>query len=1535
MEINEKEKENKMKEDLINNLIQTEFIDLKEEELSKYNYEDILKESLKTINNLESTFNESKKIDNINIIENNINISSKYNDNNIKNKDINEEKNIINTIKSSSSLEEIDITSIKDIPKKYLNNPLDFVDYLEYEQPNEKINKIKSEFIIKKYEEENHTKFEILNINVDEKLNKAIFQENEFLTCIYFYEDLFITGNILGETKIFSLSDKKLLKKFICPIKSEINYKINAIDITNDGRHIFIGYSNGNISMFDIKNQKLKLLINDIIDNCECLFIKFLQKEGKSYRIIISDQKGNVFLITIKEGITRFKVVEKDLIYKNKIYPIYLIKLIEFNDKFLKRYTFLKNMKKYIIFGSLKNFEIYSLINYSKINLAFEIKYPIWIHDYAIGDITFGLGKHPQSRESLEEDDDEPQILMCSSHDNILCLYIIPIDNGELTFPVLIGHYFNINDNGNNQIIRIGFISRGAIFLIDKSNNLKILNSRKFIRGNPKLNNETLTPQNTDNYSIAELQEVYKFNSEINNQINLITPKNNYKQTYMNSIVENFENKNIGVLSNKYIYILQLINYEACLRNLQKKEKWMDMFILGIEIYKGKLTCLEGIPPNEEERKKKLREFLQQLISVYIISDDMNQKNKYNNKNNINKNSYYDNQENLKHTENKVEIIIEFCIEIEGFDFLLDKILNMYEAKGYGDLFLGKLESFILCDKMIRYEISEDLLLKLIQLYEEKKKTNILNKLLLHIDIKSLCAPGVNSKIIDLSLLPPMINIFVNGDKPNYFKPIIKMYEMYQKSKPLNINSYDKIEETKNISEIMNSKEYKGHKILWYIKKCFIKRKYPYFINNMEEKEYSKYIIDLILWLMKENIMKDLVEFDSGNYFEILNKIFEERNIEIINKYNLNKDNVKKKNRNINEQNYNYSFKDLSPLNICNYIIEQGKKIKNSQKIQLDFNLFIIRSFKNTPISKDLIIDSIIYILNTYSFVNKVPVENKIKKLILIIKNILNNKEFTENDNKKVLIYFNDHIFDEVKAFIYKKNAQYKNCLEVFLNKDSKIYNKEEKLKEYIDETLTSLQKDEQNKKIFLDFKNLILEKMVNIGEISENTMLEIIYKWFYQNKKDKQDLIEILSKNPLILYKYIEPLSKEIIIIYKEENENNLLEEDRKYITTTLGIYIQLLCQLNKKDKILKKLKECPFYPLDKCISICEEYDVKDALIYLYKLSNNFQDSLKISLQLVDEYYNSLFNNITSDIFKNKDFEEQINNFNKSISQSIEILVENQSGNNPNSMTIINEPNDSDNLWFQILNKLYNISMKYDNYFKNMSQKRKKYGIIFEEALSDNIKDVLEKMSFYVGVRRILDEVSQKNKEAGYKEFKPILLKIFETYDNQSFILNSVARLLLNLFFENIKSFKIENMKGKNFQLIKCNVCNENFSKSMNSDGKKILIFKCNHIMHYYCSYSEINKNVSTYACPICRKNEVENAVSNLTLMGRSSAFIQNKRVEVETKTILNKYSIDIKRYKRGFNRLKNIDINFTTKNSSFIEESAKASREKYRPKY
>ena len=62
MEINEKEK--KIQNDLLNNLIQTEFIDLKGVDSSKYTCDDIIQESLNSKNQLEIVINKENLIEN-------------------------------------------------------------------------------------------------------------------------------------------------------------------------------------------------------------------------------------------------------------------------------------------------------------------------------------------------------------------------------------------------------------------------------------------------------------------------------------------------------------------------------------------------------------------------------------------------------------------------------------------------------------------------------------------------------------------------------------------------------------------------------------------------------------------------------------------------------------------------------------------------------------------------------------------------------------------------------------------------------------------------------------------------------------------------------------------------------------------------------------------------------------------------------------------------------------------------------------------------------------------------------------------------------------------------------------------------------------------------------------------------------------------------------------------------------------------------------------------------------------------------------
>ena len=1476
----------------------TEYISLKDEDLSKYNYDDVLKESLLLIQNLK---NKTPSSNDINI------------------KDETKEKD---KIKRKSSISSTDSSiAVKDIPTSYLENPIYFVNYFEYEIQNEKNNKLNNKFILKSYEEKNDIKYEIMNINTDKEINTEIFKENLLITSISFFgQDSIIIGNIFGQIKLYSLYDKKKIKFIESPfLNEEKKVQITTMDLTKENKFIFIGYSNGSIAFAEIMAQKIKLVINDVIKNNECLCVKFINQEGRFFKILASDQQGNIFLIKIKDGITGCRVVEHKNIYENKYKnnPIYIIKILEFNKEILDKNSFLKKIEKYIILGSLKFISIFLLIDNSKLEWKYDIEKPEWTKDSTISDICFGLGQHPQSREESDENDDNPQILMCISFIDAIYLYIIPIDYNKITFPVLIGHYLNINEDGNNQIVRIGFLSKGCIYLIDRSNHFKILSTKKFIKGIPNKNKEPSSIGNDIKfkYKKAEIQNTHPFKTAINYQVNIKISNNQYKQSYLNSVVQNFNNNNILVLCDQYLYTIDFFEFDNYLKELQKKEKWVEMLILGIEMYKGKITCLKGIPQNSEERKKKLRDCLEQFILVYIISDDMNQ-----NKENID--SYYKSQQYLKHNEDKIEMIIEFCMEIEGFDFLLDKVFNIYESKKEGDLFLTKLESFIMCNKLLNYEIDEDLILKLIKFYEEKHKVKTLNKLLLHIDNKTLVSNSVINKIKELNLFSPMISIYVNGENPDYFQPVLLLYEKFEQSKELNFFSYEKIIEKNSIEEIKKSKEYNGHKLFWYIIKSFTKRKYPYFINNMEQNEYNKYIINLTFWLMKPNIMNNLFVFDSKLYFDVIDKIFfEQNNLNILNSLKEDQDekiNIKK----FNEQNYNYIYEDLSPNNLLKYIIEQGKKIEGDQKMKLDFYLFIIKRYKNIDLSKDVIINSIIYILDVYNIIYDAN-DKKTEKIINEIKDILNNEEiFTISDYENILLHFNSHIFDEIKVYIYVKLKNYKKGFEIFFNKDCIINKKEEKLKEYVNKIFSFLKnnKDEENR-MYLDFKNLIADNIKNIGEISSDVMIKIINDNFYESFQDKKLIIEKLEKNPKLQLLYIEPLYNQYINDLEEKNENEAMisQEDEDFIQFIFGLYIKVLCETNQHDKVLLSLKQSQLFPYDYCLEICEKYDAKNSLIYLYQKAGDFQKALKINFEMIDLYYNSIVNNLLSDIFNYNECSDQINTFDEYVNQSIEILIEMHNYKKEDEKELMS----SNKEWFDDLNKLYDFSIKFEQILQNLPPNRKIIGNNFAEILSENIKLILEKMNDHIKIEQILEEVS-KNKIAGYREFKPLLYKIFESYDIKTSTLLYSNKLIKNLCFEKIANCEILNKEGNFIDIskCKCDICGLKFEKIQNQKEKNILAFNCGHHMHFICAKTIEIENKDVLICPICIKKEIDLDVFHLNKIQINDTKIN----EIKKKKILNKDNIDISIYKTGFRRMKDIDKNQINKNKNLLNDSIRA---------
>ena len=76
-----------------------------------------------------------------------------------------------------------------------------------------------------------------------------------------------------------------------------------------------------------------------------------------------------------------------------------------------------------------------------------------------------------------------------------------------------------------------------------------------------------------------------------------------------------------------------------------------------------------------------------------------------------------------------MNICIEFCIEINEMDYLLNQIQPLFDGKGYGNIFIEKLEPFILCGKIKNHNLGQNTISKIVELYIKKKKFHILSQI--------------------------------------------------------------------------------------------------------------------------------------------------------------------------------------------------------------------------------------------------------------------------------------------------------------------------------------------------------------------------------------------------------------------------------------------------------------------------------------------------------------------------------------------------------------------------------------------------------------------------------------------------------------------------------------------------------------------------------------------------------------------------------------------------------------------------------------
>ena len=1365
------------------------------------------------------------------IKENNLNkdIDLVKKEDNSKIKNISENKSeIIPEKKQEKNIRKTEEEKVKKIDEFFPKNlsPLDFVNYIEVQRINGTIMKDMQNFILENHMKKNNL-YEVLETKTLSQINneisdidiKLFFSKKDLL--------LFYTGN--GNILTFSSKKQNFLNKIIP--KNAKNSSINCLDITEDLNELICGYQDGTIEIINLQGGETKYTNNKIHKGTSCIEIKNFKKEKSEISFISSGHDGNVYYNTVKIGLTSilWRIKSTPILTKISENPIYLIKIFD---------NYLNLGEKYVILGSIDEISIYCIE--PCIEYLFSFKKPDYINGNVVPDSHVGIGKISLNDYS---DDNKDNILLIISWANIIYFYAIETNEQKIiNYYKEIGNFIN-----ENEILRIGFINYSVIYIVDNTFSIKLIDTQKINKGKIIVQKADQRPIKPEKNYLAVIEQNHFISPFLFSQLKIFDSEKNKIKTYLYSILENnFENNlSLYILGSKQVYNIILSDWKNYLNNFMKREDYLNLFSIGIKLYKNNFHALSNIPNYEKDRgasQKKVREYLRQIISQYVLIN-------------------IDEKNNLESISQSIKLVIEFCIEIEDVEYLLNSIEPIFEEKKYIHLFLEKLTPFVLRDKIDKIFLPIDIMKNLFDLYYRNGMGDNLSHMLLHMNIKSLDNIPIKTKMEELNLITPLIYLYINGENQDYIIPLQKMFNYYKKAKSYNAflsddesneidygTALNNNKDYLNLNKILESKEYNGHRILWYIRWILMGKKFPYEEKNIEKNIFDELVPKITYWLLNDKVIEELLKFDPKNYFIMHKNIFSSKN-----SYNLliKTSNNPKTKISILASLFNdvYKLNDIHPLSLIDYMVAWSKYL-NDDKIYFFLYDFIISISKVDSIKKDIKIESACFILKKYNEIVKPINKLNVEYLNIKIMDFLSDKNtLSERDYKKILESIRDNTFDEVKLFLYNQLEDFKRSIEFLLEKESNLKNKVERLYKFLFKKTEELKETNKYEKLIEIIKNNI----VKLAKISLKDFYELFKRLFWA---EKREIIKKLYEDKLLQYNFVEIIIQSLIKV-DEDNENiidieNENEEDIKYL---LGLQIKLLCDLKKFDEIVPALKSSSYYPLKECFNYCKEAGAYEACIYLYLKEANYEQALKLSSKKLEEVFNKLIENINKENNLEKQ-KELLIDFDKYLNDAKNIC----------------ENNYVEDLWFELLTILYSYEKKSESAMsKNQShEKDVSFKSLYQKIIQE-IKDLMEKMSTYVSINRIIEVVSEKNKNAGFKEFRELLIKILNNYDNLSNILLSARRLLTNLVLENENSFQVLNLRGELLMIDRCDKCQKKIDINSNNKGE-ILAFLCNHCFHKTCVPLK-----KVYECPLCRELEIgELASIGKSLVNKNTAIIE-----------------------------------------------------------
>ena len=1357
------------------------------------------------------------------------------------------------------------------------------------------------------------------------------------ITCIVVNDEYIYIGDDYGVIKIFSWKTEielgplnykpEDLQSHYNNENANENLSITSMDILIDKNLLVCGFYNGVIEVWDLENKKCKKKLMPQITkhNSQILAIKFLNGNENMVEIISSDGSGLVNITALTKGLLKFFInvelkaeVNSLLEYSQ---PIFEVEILKFTQE-EKKMPFLKQNIEIVGFACYDYVFIYQ-INPSLIEL-FKFTRPKYFSEYNIANISFGEGYLPRTKNIIDINRDQNQKLnekaseycidvkdinrlISVSWDTFINIYAIKYDPEKGVENIaFVGSYVN-----SCQIKRMFFVENSVLFIYDAKGKFKLLNTGMMSPEEILMDEKKEIPiYYKDKEERAIIQEPKNIVNKVlkQNYIRETTKKtediNRTKETYYNSIYAN--NNNIYILGEDELEYGKIYNWEECLDKLKNNKEWEYAFIFGLKLYRGEYISFSGVPIDEKKRKEIISEKMRKILKEYIFERFKVDKTQ------INEDKYY------KILTSTIYLSIELCFEIQSTDYLFREIAPIYSQKKLDNFFYESLEPYIINKNIGNQIFGEDILKKIINIYTQKNQFQKIGQIIKNLYLSVADSEVVGNRTTKYDTIFTGLITYCSGEKnKDFMLPAREIYSYLQSAKAFQIPrelylkvkvendkkyfyfDYENVVNNTNIDELILSYQYLGCLLLWYIGLCLEGYKFP--SNKLiEEKKNESLIQQLFLWLINDEVLQRLIEFDSYTIFYIFKKFFMKKQkvlekieysdlfklikigdkelqeakiqkyIEIIFRKASRIDKGTNSNIYVDDDLYDFICTVATKIQILeecepqnNYLLHALYHVinyKENQKIEEQMEKEVIEQkgdnyIKNTELKDKY--DRFCQHLNRYK--GKMFITNLSYTIMAAIEN--NIKLFSTDDLKNLLKKVEKTELTRLKIYLAEFLEDFSKCLDIYL---TEVKGEEQliSLYTYIDLKIKKLKND---LKKYAKFKNDILSRVTEISSLSIDKLIDLTDNLFEGNHV----LVLFKINNKINKLKYLE----EILYKYKED-EINLEDPIAKEYTEILKLHIDLLCDLKYYDQILPNLKKRLFYPVDYCLKKCNELYILDACIYLERKNGNINKAI----DLVNLYTKEHFNKFKKFLKDNSD--EIIKLEQNQIENIINVEDDNDSVNSDNEnknddiLTMKKKLNIKQNkilkIGIEICESASEILSK-EEAIKNWSSILKMHYELIKETkqnilkgelnlkigeklikdIEDNIDEIMEKMNSYFNLNTVLNLLSDiQGKSFGLKEFKSHLEKLVFNGMAFNFILKSAESILKDDALSIDKVYRNIISKGRQFDFERCDLCGKIFNEN---EKKNLIFFNCGHKYHYDCTIF-VNEEIS---CKICKDYE------------------------------------------------------------------------------